>query len=397
MAALVIVNNILVVNSAEQFGQVMDLFHIPSLVSLVTATSKPVQEQALWVLDNVVQDKGQFRHKVLLAGIIPKITEVQTDCFLLQHFRLTVFFFIMVIQAIERDQPSRDFAHRAAELLEHITVDDGVDPIAFGQQITKLIPALNELLAVRLGVQTNTFACSTMVNLLRHKSQSSQIVTHLFSCPNLVSRLVQMAKIDDGTRQPFAVSVLNNMCATGTANHLRALVRDVALLPVLSHLMSHQNISVATLSCEVMSRFCNDSASMLQAVLDSGLIAKAVSATHSNVEDIRLLSMRALMNALNCCDEKQSDALIELGCLDCVFSVFKNDALQAVPKAAMRCVLGLAKKLKHLDNFKRMCDRIKTVGGEEDMRLLAAHSDKDVADVAQQIILLTAGDSTVQA
>jgi hypothetical protein len=59
-----------------QFAHIMDTISIPDIMNLMMSPINDIQEQAIWVLDNICQDFGTYRNVLLESGILNEISNV---------------------------------------------------------------------------------------------------------------------------------------------------------------------------------------------------------------------------------------------------------------------------------------------------------------------------------
>jgi hypothetical protein len=83
---MTMLNNMLAATTSdEQFKTIMVQFKISDVISHVSCNSEKVQEQTLWVLDNLVQGSGLcFRGQMLTGDVIGQIFKV--SCLFAVHF-----------------------------------------------------------------------------------------------------------------------------------------------------------------------------------------------------------------------------------------------------------------------------------------------------------------------
>jgi hypothetical protein len=73
---MVVLNNLIARSTTEQFHRIMQVISVPQLVSLVGSRSDGIQEQAIWILDNIALDCGKYRTQAMDAGVLGALLEV---------------------------------------------------------------------------------------------------------------------------------------------------------------------------------------------------------------------------------------------------------------------------------------------------------------------------------
>ncbi len=73
--AMVVLNNLIARVSPAQFGAIMRLDFVDRLVQLVGSRNEGVQEQAIWILDNIALDCGTYREQTMQCGALPAILD----------------------------------------------------------------------------------------------------------------------------------------------------------------------------------------------------------------------------------------------------------------------------------------------------------------------------------
>jgi hypothetical protein len=69
-------NNMIARATAAQFQAIMKTPIIPQLVALLSSPVEGIQEQAVWILDNISVDGDKLRVKALEAGALQELTKV---------------------------------------------------------------------------------------------------------------------------------------------------------------------------------------------------------------------------------------------------------------------------------------------------------------------------------
>jgi hypothetical protein len=70
-------NNMIARATATQFQAIMKTPIIPQLVALLSSAVEGIQEQAVWILDNISVDGDKLRNKVLEAGALQELSRVK--------------------------------------------------------------------------------------------------------------------------------------------------------------------------------------------------------------------------------------------------------------------------------------------------------------------------------
>jgi hypothetical protein len=83
LAALKVINNVVVLSNPTQFPEVMSrLNKLPSLVPFVNSSCPLVQEQTIWLFDNIAQDSiGNFKQQLIDSGLATAVLKVNHQYF----------------------------------------------------------------------------------------------------------------------------------------------------------------------------------------------------------------------------------------------------------------------------------------------------------------------------
>lgn len=78
LKSLIVLNN-MIANAvcSAQFELIMGKLPVKILIALIGSTKKEIQEQAMWILDNISQDFGPFRKMLLDNSLLQEISNVK--------------------------------------------------------------------------------------------------------------------------------------------------------------------------------------------------------------------------------------------------------------------------------------------------------------------------------
>ncbi len=74
--SLIVLNNILARCSEEQCAEIVKLNFTPKLIEFINSNDSEIQEQAIWILDNIAISDDDTRLDVIEAGVMPAILRV---------------------------------------------------------------------------------------------------------------------------------------------------------------------------------------------------------------------------------------------------------------------------------------------------------------------------------
>jgi hypothetical protein len=74
---LIVLNNMIAnAHCATEFAVIMKQLSVVKLMTLMSSKIKEIQDQALWILDNICQDFDVFRQLLLDSGVLHEISNV---------------------------------------------------------------------------------------------------------------------------------------------------------------------------------------------------------------------------------------------------------------------------------------------------------------------------------
>eukprot|EP01034_Spumella_vulgaris_P042263 gene42263-52403_t len=289
-------------STPDEFSDMMEMSFVPRLVKLITSVSREVQEQAIWILDNIAQDFGLQTQLILESGALNQIVKALSN------------------------KPHKKVLTVAARLLRNLTVDDALKGSDYADEVRDLVPLLGDVLQNTFRLSDDvTHALCALTNLCE-RDDAQHTISEVFSCEGLVGKLMELTlTVSSEENQLYA---LNTLCylSGGTDKQVKKLI-SFKFLDALTGLVQSEKPQVATAACHALSNMCGGSAEVIQAVIESRVIPQladlAVTSTHP---DVRTYAVYALMFAFHGSNLPQTRYLVDCGWLRLPDSGFAADS-----------------------------------------------------------------------
>ena len=269
--------------SPDQTQAVVESGVVPLFVELLGSCDSALQEQAVWAIANIAGDRSEYRDGCISAGTAEALTKIVT-CSLgnsLQMTRLAVW----GLSNLCRGKPSPDFS-----------------------KILVAIPPLARALAQSNDTEVLADA-SWAFSYLTDSAQHSAVL-HILDYLD-VGRLASLLAHPSGTVHTPILRVVGNL-VSGESDITHRVVSTAGCLTQLKSLILSNKKSIRKETLWTISNICADSQTLIQAVIDSGVMARLCDLLRSgNCDmDVKKEGIWCICNSVTVGSKAQIDVLV---------------------------------------------------------------------------------------
>eukprot|EP01034_Spumella_vulgaris_P028586 gene28586-35469_t len=363
---MVVLNNLIARSTPEQFQRIMQIISVPQLVALIGHRVDGIQEQAIWILDNVALDCGKFRDLVMEAGALPAVLKVA------------------------QKQPSTYVSLVISKLLRTLTTGHAFNAAQHMVEIRGIIAAVAKLLFVT-GLGTNECllgACATLNNLTQDEDQT--VVAVVFAKhPEVPRRLVELAShhAPSADIRFHAIDTLSHL-SSDSDKYTHVLLSLDILSSLTGAVLNVKNPSIASAACHCVSNITAGNSQAIQAVVKEDLFPVLINLMeHSADQNVRLYAAYAVMFAFHGCDMKQTQYLVNAGCIPQLITLLRGadkiDQDNDLTLEALTAIEMLLHKFEFVSDFDHVAAMFETEAGwGESIKRLRGHSDPKISRLA---------------
>jgi hypothetical protein len=375
---LSILNNAIASCSCDQFEELMSMNFIPRLIRrLKQCNSTLLQEQIVWIIDNIGRDFGNYRKQLIEEGVIDVVLEVRKNIFVFRPI-LTSF------QQILENGCTKEMKSRISSAVRTLTTDDGVDVV----RGVKLIQPLSMLMdLVNSDVQFNV--CCSLTSLTATDPEQC-IKMKIMTCDSLPTKLMQLSgRNTRNDAQLFALHTVSNLCADASQDHLKELVR-LQLLPMLLNNITSAKHLVALKACDSLFSLCIGFPEIIGAVVEAGFLPFLVdlSKTHAS-KDVQMSASYAISSLFHGASISQVHILVNADCLERVVALLDatdpdTESVECICEG-LQCLENVFSKFDCLSDFDNTSSLVQNVGGWQSVTRLRCSKHNEVRELAENL------------
>ncbi|EHB01648.1 Importin subunit alpha-8 [Heterocephalus glaber] len=258
---------------------------IPPLAELLSSPNMTVCEQAVWALGNIAGDGPEFRDVVISSNVIPRLTALVSSTTSITCLRNVTW----TLSNLCRSK----------------------DPYPCKEAVRQILPVLSHLLQHQ-DSEILSDTCWALSYLTDACSERIALVLDTGVLPRLVELLTSVELSVLITCLRNVTWTLSNLCRSKDPYPCKEAVRQI--LPVLSHLLQHQDSEILSDTCWALSYLTDACSERIALVLDTGVLPRLVELLTSVELSVLTPSLRTVGNIVTGTDH-QTQMAIDAGML----------------------------------------------------------------------------------
>eukprot|EP01034_Spumella_vulgaris_P023123 gene23123-29316_t len=347
----------------QQCNDIVELDFLTRLVELIESSDEVIQEQAIWILDNIGAE-GTYRLNIIEYGAVEAIIDV-----------------------LNKAKPPKIVDVIAAKALNTFTAGGVFHFPDHAILIKELLRIIARLLHTPHKQTTiSSFACSTLANLTEEEEVQQETINEVFALPEILTCLAQLVdpKCKIQEVQTPAIDALSHLASSTTEDHVAMLTR-LGIMPHLRDIINgtkQKTTIVRVLRC--ISHICAGPSDAIEEVQKAGMFPDLIAIVSDEKKNytIRLHAAYGLLFACHGANLYQTQYLVDRGLIpvlcDLLFEGSGNKEQKGLAFQTLRSLEALLSSFNFISDFEYVNAIFTKADGWTRVTALRASKEEDI-------------------